>query len=207
MASLDWDRYATLGLATFAVALTAFIGSWKLQQPGARMSWQSAALLAISAAFLCATLVLAWLAAARHPNRLIRRAVRHKAAERERATEVACELRGGTFDAVRSWDRFSGKADAFLATYYAPDEESQEWRERLRLQWEDAVRAAHLLTRGPQERAAALQRIAVFKALVDGSEQQGAFRVDAIDLKNFLFEASMYYRKLKEDARVVERKS
>jgi hypothetical protein len=136
-----------------------------------------------------------------------RRIAREKAIEQERATEAARELRGGTFDAVRSWERFSGAASAFLATYYALDEESHEWRERLRIQWEDALRAAYLLTRGPRERGAALQRIAVFKSLVDGSEPQGNFRVDAVILNDFLFEISMDYRQSKENARVVERRA
>jgi len=141
MSSLEWDRCATFALATFGVAITAFIGSWRIQSPGPGVGWQRATLLSVSAVFLVAALVLTWFSVARHPSQLRRRVAREnkRAAKRQRAKFAAALPKFE--EAFRGWSEFLGSTEVMF-TVLALEEDRLSGHERQGPGWEEFVQAA-----------------------------------------------------------------
>ena len=123
--------------------------------------------------------------------------------KRQSEEEQARELRGESYEARRSWDRFARVAGEFIS-FYDSEAKPEGWQENLRAPWEASMLAAYQLFL-PQDRAAALRLVGRFNALVGGSDPNGDFGVPACDLRDFLFRRGRDYDDIRSGARAPHR--
>ncbi len=197
MASLDWDKCAGFALTMFSVAVGAFIGAWKVLPPGGRMNWPSAVLLAVSTAFLGAALVLAWLAAVRHPRQLARKAAREKTrAAAEKAAALAEdqarleERRAKWREPCRAWDEFSYEAHLLVTTLdsYRHDGSPSNWDRIMALKLHLALVFVEAVI--PSHREQAKEFLKPFQE----ARELSLLGFPLAPLRNWLFDVDRYYR-------------